>query len=108
VVSDHILDIMVFDGSTSRDRLTSEHLHENMQGLLVHKLLSVKEEPLLVLNLRLHIANLRRVRLGLAGWLGWPAPSYEHCLYESASSISLLHKRISNDTNQPTEQADES
>ena len=42
---------------------------------------------------------------GLAGWLGWPAPLHRHCLYESASSISLSHKRTSNDTNQPTEQA---
>ena len=47
----------------------------------------------------------RRVRLGLAGWLGWPAPSHGHCSNEPASSTSLSHKRTSNDTNQPTEQA---
>ena len=43
--------------------------------------------------------------LGLAGWLGWPAPSYGHCFSEPVSSTSFSHKRISNDTNQPTEQA---
>ena len=47
----------------------------------------------------------QRVRLGLAGWLGWPAPSHGHCSNEPASSTSLSHKRTSNNTNQPTEQA---
>jgi len=50
--------------------------------------------------------DLQRVRLGLAGWLGWPAPSHGHYSHEPASSTSLSHKRTSNDTNQPTEQAD--
>ena len=50
--------------------------------------------------------HVQRVRLGLAGWLDWPAPSHRHCSYEPASSTSLSHKRTSNDTNQPTEQAD--
>ena len=41
-----------------------------------------------------------------AGWLGWPAPSHGHCSYEPANITSLSHKRTSNDTNQPTEQAE--
>ena len=41
------------------------------------------------------------------GWLGWPAPSHEYCSSEPASSTSLSHKRTSNDTNQPIEQAEE-
>ena len=40
---------------------------------------------------------------GLAGWLGWPAPSYGYCSHEPASSTSLSHQRTTNDTNQPTE-----
>ena len=40
-----------------------------------------------------------------AGWLGWPAPSQGHCSNEPASSTFLSHKRTSNNTNQPTEQA---
>ena len=50
---------------------------------------------------------MRPVRLGLAGWADWPAPSHGYYLHEPASSISLSHKRTSNDTNQPTEQADD-
>ena len=45
-------------------------------------------------------------RLGLAGWTDWPAPSYGYYSHEPANSTSLSHKRTSNDTNQPTEQAD--
>ena len=45
------------------------------------------------------------VRLGAAGWLGWPALSQKHYSHKPASSTSLSHKRTSNDTNQPTEQA---
>ena len=48
---------------------------------------------------------IQPVRLGAAGWLGWPALSYKHCSCEPTSSTSLSHKRTSNDTNQPTEQA---
>ena len=36
---------------------------------------------------------------------GWPAPSHGYYSREQASSTSLSHKRTSNDTNQPTEQA---
>ena len=36
---------------------------------------------------------------------GGSASSHEHYLHESTSSTSLLYKRTSNDTNQPTEQA---
>ena len=39
------------------------------------------------------------------GWLGWPAPLHEYCSPEPASSTLLSHKRIINDTNQPTEHA---
>jgi len=42
----------------------------------------------------------------LAGWPGWPAPSHGHCLSKPVSSTSLSHKQISNDTNQPTKQAE--
>jgi len=41
------------------------------------------------------------------GWLACTASSHGHFLYKPANSIFLSHKRISNDTNQSTEQVEE-
>ena len=40
-----------------------------------------------------------------AVFAGQPSPSQKYCSFEPASSTSLSHKRTSNDTNQPFEQA---
>ena len=77
---------------------------DNMEYLYM-TIKKLDQESHCILGVLPVLVDLQSVRLVLAGWLGWSAPSHGHYSFEPASSISLSHKRTSNDTNQPTEQA---